>query len=120
DGTLDASFTLTADSTVSDFAKQPDGKILLGGIFSNISGTSRNRLARLNADGTIDTSFTSLPAYNSGGGVQDIALQSDGKIVIGGFPSADGSIKTVARLNADGTPDTAFNQNVFAFSESYQ
>jgi hypothetical protein len=36
---------------------QPDGKILLGGIFSTINETARNRLARLNADGSLDNNF---------------------------------------------------------------
>jgi len=120
DGTLDASFTLTPDSTVNTSAQQPDGKILIGGIFSNISGVARSRLARLNADGTLDMSFNLAAVYDFGRGVQDIALQPDGKIIIGGYPSIDGSIKTVARLNADGTPDTAFNQNVFSFNEPFQ
>ncbi len=120
DGTLDTSFTLTSDSTVGDVARQADGKILIGGIFSNIGGLARSRLARLNADGTLDMSFNFQATYNSGGGVQDIQLQPDGKIIIGGYPSSDGSIKTVARLNADGTPDTAFNQNVLSFSQSFQ
>jgi uncharacterized delta-60 repeat protein len=120
DGTLDASFTLTPDAAVITEARQPDGKILIGGIFSNISGVARNRLARLNADGTLDTSFNSPIVYDSGRGVQDIAVQPDGKIIIGGYPSADGSVKTVARLNADGAPDAAFNQNVLSFGEDFR
>lgn len=112
DGTLDNSFTASPDSTVGALARQPDGKILVGGIFSQISGIPYNRLARLNADGTLDASFSSPAVYGSGRGVQSIAVQPDGKIIIGGFASEDGSLKAVARLNADGTPDTAFNQNV--------
>lgn len=117
DGTLDSSLAASPDSTVSSLVRQPDGKILIGGIFSQISGSPRNRLARLNADGTLDASFNSLvSAYGSGRGIQTIAVQPDGKIIIGGYASQDGSLKIVARLNADGTPDTAFNQNVESFS----
>jgi uncharacterized delta-60 repeat protein len=120
DGTLDTTFTQTPDSTVSVLTRQPDGKILVGGVFSNIDGSPRSRLARLNADGTLDTAFNSpAAAYLSGRGIQDIAVQADGKIVTGGYTSADGTLKTVARFNADGTPDTTFNQNVFSFAESF-
>ncbi len=113
DGTLDTSFTQIPDSTVSAVVRQPDGKILIGGIFNSVNGMFRNRIFRLNADGTLDNSFNSMPVlYGSSRGILDIALQVDGKIIIGGHATSDGTIKTVARLNADGTPDTAFNQNV--------
>ena len=121
DGTLDTSFTPTPDAAVLTGVRQPDGKILIGGIFSNVNGMARNRIFRLNADGTLDTSFNSLTAsYGSGTGIQDIAAQPDGKIIIGGYATTDGSIKIVARLNADGTPDTAFNQNVESISGTFR
>jgi len=96
------------DARVS--AVQPDGKILVGGGFSFVNGVERNTLARLNADGTLDTNF------NPGGAgpnslVYEIKILSDGKILIGGgFATYNGVAKAgIARLNADGTLDTAFN-----------
>ncbi len=47
-----------AGSTVYTITLQPDGKILIGGYFTKYNGTTANRIARLNADGTLDTTFT--------------------------------------------------------------
>ena len=66
---------------VSALALQSDGKILIGGRFTSVGGQTRNRIARVNADGTLDTSFN--PNLNNG--VYGIALQSDGKIIVGGY-----------------------------------
>ena len=65
---------------------QPDGKILIGGDFTTLSpnggaAVTRNRIARLNPDGTLDTTFN--PDANET--VYAIALQADGKILVGGF-----------------------------------
>ncbi len=84
--------------------------------------TGVNRIARLNADGTLDTSFNSSGGVGLGGTnnvVYSIALQEDGKLVIGGaFTRVNGSVVStttgvnrIARLNADGTLDTAFNRS---------
>ncbi len=85
---------------------QPDGKILLAGAFTTIAGGNRNKLARLNADGSLDINFN--PDVNNT--VQCIALQSDGKILIGGnFTTVGGLTRQyVARLNADGSLDSSF------------
>jgi uncharacterized delta-60 repeat protein len=80
---------------VKALAMQPDGKVLVGGIFTSIKGTNRNGIARLNANGTLDNGFNA-----NAQSVSAIALQSDGKILIGG---------ALARLNADGSPDVSFN-----------
>lgn len=110
DGTLDAAFTVGAgtDDVISVIALQPDGKILISGNFTVYDGTSRNRIARLNPNGPLDSTF------NPGKGANDIilalALQTDGKIIIGGaFTTYDGKGRNfVARLNADGSADTLF------------
>lgn len=112
-------FDPTADNTIYAMVVQPDGKILIGGAFTSIKpfnrGTAygRARIARLNADGTMDESFD--PSFN--GEVDAIALQSDGKIVVGGkftTVAPSGSTTTtsrtgLARLNADGSLDTTFD-----------
>ena len=105
--TLDSTFNATADNTVYAIAMQPDGKILLGGIFTNISGQPRNRIARLNADGTLDASFNP----GASGYVQALAVQPDGKIVVAGsFTNIAGQTRNwIGRLNADGTLDAGFN-----------
>jgi uncharacterized delta-60 repeat protein len=92
---------------------QADGKILVGGAFTTLDGdlTLRNRIARLNADGSVDSTFD--PDANVD--VSALALQGDGKILIGGaFTTLAGGATTrnyVARLNTDGTVDSTFNPN---------
>jgi uncharacterized delta-60 repeat protein len=111
DGSLDTSFNpgTGADATVNAIVVQADGKILIGGNFSTINGTTRASIARLNANGSLDTSF------NPGAGalfwVNSIALQPDAKLVVGGpFTSYNGtSRKGIARLNSDGSLDATFN-----------
>ena len=111
DGTLDTSFDpgTGANATVQAISIQSDGKILICGDFISYNGTSRNYIARLNADGTLDTGFT--PGTGPNAAVQALSIQSNGKILIGGdFTSYNGtSINRIARLNADGTLDTSFD-----------
>jgi len=110
-GTLDTAFDpgLGADNDVFTTAIQPDGKIIIGGQFTAYNGTTRNRVARLNADGSLDTAFD--PGSGANNTVLTSALQSDGKIIIGGeFNSLNGTnIRAIARINADGSFDKSFN-----------
>src|SRR5437899_1708420 len=111
DGTLDTSFNPGAGVVpypdVYSLAAQADGKILVGGVYATLGGQSRNNIGRLNADGTLDTSFN--PGANNS--VYSLAAQADGKILLGGlFTTLGGqSRNNIGRLNADGTLDTSFN-----------
>jgi uncharacterized delta-60 repeat protein len=111
DGSLDTSFDpgAGANGTVSGMALQPDGKVLICGGFTSYSGTSRNRIARLNADGSLDATFS--PGTGANGNIHALALQPDGKVVIGGaFSSYNGSNRSrLARVNANGSIDTFIN-----------
>ncbi len=111
DGTLENSFAtgIGASGIVSTTAIQSDGKIIIGGDFTSYNGTARSRIARLNADGTLDNSFAVGTGANNS--VRITAIQSDGKIIIGGnFTSYNGTaINRIARINADGTLDNSFN-----------
>ena len=104
DGSLDSSFNPGSgtNNTVSSVAVQADGKIVIGGGFTSINGTARNYIARLNADGSLDTTFN--PGSGANGYVYTLALQADRKILIGGTFT-----NRVVRLNADGSLDTSFN-----------
>lgn len=110
DGTLDTSFgsAVGLDSTVKEIVLQPDGKILVIGDFLDFNGISRKKIARLNADGTLDTTFN---PGNGANGIETIALQADGKILIGGYFSTYNFTprSCLARLNPDGTLDNTFN-----------
>ncbi len=87
---------------------QSDGKILISGNFTQVNGISRNGVARLNSDGTLDATFGD--AGVSGGVVTLFAVQSDGKVLISGsFTSVAGSARNgIARLNSNGTMDPTF------------
>lgn len=88
---------------LSSVAVQSDGKVLIGGSFTNVSGTTRNRIARLNADGSLDSSFN--PGTGANGAVRTIALRSDGKLLVGGdFTTVNGVVRPhLARLFGDAT-----------------
>ena len=104
DGSLDPTFNpgvgLNAGGTVSQLLLQPDGRVLVAGVFQSINGLARLNLARLNADGSVDPTFaaassaTSLP-------ITRIALQPDGKILV-----LSGT--QLVRLTANGTSDNSF------------
>ncbi|MEI6945987.1 MopE-related protein [Paraflavisolibacter sp. H34] len=118
DGSPDATFTpgTAANQYVYAIALQPDGKILIGGNFSSYNGTTRTRLARLNADGTLDGSFN--PGTGANSSILSLAVLPDGKILIGGnFTSYNGTARArIARLNADGSLDGSFNPEAGANS----
>jgi uncharacterized delta-60 repeat protein len=123
DGSLDNTFNLGNgfNDPVYSIALQADGKIIVGGVFSYYSGSLRNGLARLNADGTIDESFSLGTSFYSGfnGSVNSTTIQSDGKIIVGGSFTLYYNIsrKRIARVNADGSLDTTFNPGT-GFSNS--
>jgi uncharacterized delta-60 repeat protein len=110
-GALDAGLAPTATQAGNIWAisRQADGKVLIGGQFSAVNGSPRSNIARLNANGTLDTSFDPGTGV-TGGLVISFAVQPDGKILLGGgFTFYNGtSVKGIARLNADGTLDTSF------------
>jgi len=109
DGTLDAGFNPGANSQVQALAIQPDGEILVGGAFDMLGGISRLKIGRLHVDGTLDTSFNPGSDYNNS--LPTLAVQPDGKIVVGGyFTSLGGSpCNFIGRLHVDGSLDTDFN-----------
>jgi uncharacterized delta-60 repeat protein len=113
DGTLDTTFKVPGTGfnyAVNTIAMQTDGKILVGGTFTDFNGTAISKLLRLNVDGTRDTTF-SVGAAGFSGDVQSLCIQPDGKILVGGnFSAFNGSlIGCLVRLNSDGTPDATFN-----------
>jgi uncharacterized delta-60 repeat protein len=113
-GTRDTSFNIGTgfNNTIATFATQSDGKIVIGGVFTTYSGSSINRIIRLNTDGTIDTSF------NVGTGVDgtnnNVIIQNDQKIIAAGlFNSYSGSSsQRITRINTNGTRDASFNVGV--------
>jgi uncharacterized delta-60 repeat protein len=102
------------DSQVEACVIQSDGKIICVGSFTSYNFTLANRIIRLNSDGSVDNTFLTNIGSGATQPVFTVALQSDGRIIIGGnFSSFNGSTANrVARLNTDGTTDLAFLTNI--------
>ena len=103
-------FDPNVDGTVRVAVVQPDGKILIGGLFNTVLGVPRTNIARLNPDGTLDAAFNPNAGPNP---VLAIALQADGKVLVGGdFTSAGGQPRNnIARLDPVTGLADAFNPN---------
>ena len=106
---------------------QDDQKILISGngsVASVSSGQTRSDIFRLNANGTLDTTFNAANAVINGR-VNTIDIQSSGKIMVGGyFHSFDGVVcRSLVRLNTNGSVDTTFStgygitSNGFSYAE---
>lgn len=105
-GNADPAFNPNANNEVFALALQPDGKIIAGGTFLFMNGTSRPYFARLHPNGLLDTAFT--PVTN--GQVQSIGVRDDLRILLTGvFTTVGGVDRTrIASLSAGGTPDAGF------------
>jgi uncharacterized delta-60 repeat protein len=116
-GQLDMQFQAnlaTADWTnIKGAAEAPGGKIWLVADRVTYGATTYFQLVRLNADSSRDASFT--PPTAGWGTIWNIAPQPDGKIIVGGTgllrPGTTATVPAL-RLNADGSPDTAFNSRL--------
>ena len=113
DGSKDTSFNIGDgfDYIVETVVIQSDGKVLVGGDFETFTGTTQNRLIRLNSDGSKDTSFNIGSGFNTV--VYSVAVQSDGKVLVGGsFSTYQGvtSLRSIL-LNSDGS----ISNNIFDF-----
>ena len=112
-------FDPNANGAISVVVVQPDGKILLGGTFTTLSPNggapvTRNHIARLNPDGTLDNAFDP----NANDFVDAIAVQADGKILAGGAFNGANSIggatrNYIARLEATTGLADSFDANAF-------
>ena len=104
---VEAGFDPGVDGAVLALAIQPDGKIIIGGTFATIGGQPRNRIGRLNADGSLDPRFHP----DADATVSVLAVQPDGRILVGGsFITLGGQRRQqLGRLNPDGTLDPGFD-----------
>jgi len=111
DGSLDTSFDpgTGADGEITAAVLQPDGRIVVAGRFTSFNGSTHNRVCRLNANGSVDQTF------GLGAGIDNaalsLALQSDGRILVGGqFSLVDLTLRfNLARLNTNGSVDLSFD-----------
>jgi uncharacterized repeat protein (TIGR01451 family)/uncharacterized delta-60 repeat protein len=112
DGVLDLSFDTGTgpNGFVRAIAVEPGGRILIGGDFTLYDGVVVGRIARLNADGSLDKTFDVGAGFDAP--VRSVALQSDGRVLVGGeFTSflTTNAVGRLARLNTDGTLDATFS-----------
>ncbi|MEK8179097.1 T9SS type A sorting domain-containing protein [Flavobacterium buctense] len=116
DGSTDYTFsTITGFSGIvgiQDVVLQPDGKMVIVGGFSSYSNINRKYIVRINADGTLDTTFN--PGSGFDNVANSIALQADGKIIaVGNFGNYNGYTRNkIIRLNTDGSIDLTFSIGV--------
>ncbi len=105
-GSVDPSFNPNMSSDVFVITPEADGRIIVGGDFLSVSGTSRNRVARVDASGTLDATYN--PNVNNT--VFLAVAQPDGKALIGGAFGTVGGVaqQSIARLNANGVRDGSF------------
>ena len=111
-GSVDASFDpgSGAGGAVNAVDFQSDGRIIIGGAFGIYNGTNQSRIARLNTNGSLDTSFNIGTGF-SGGNVVFLKVLADDRIVVGGpfFTSFNGTNRyKAARLNSDGSLDVTY------------
>ena len=92
---------------ISAAVLQNDGKIIIGGDFTTYNGVSRNHIARINPDGTLDATFNTDATYSE---IHSINIQNDGKIVVTGYAGFNGlGYINITRLNVNGLLDPSFN-----------
>jgi uncharacterized delta-60 repeat protein len=108
----------TTESSAHAVAVQPDGKVVVAAQSYTTKGVGVISVQRLNPNGTLDTTFNRTGSVTVGSGTTPaaVALQPDGKILIGGSESVrqgktDITESLVARLNTNGTLDTTFGSN---------
>ena len=125
----DFSFDLTFRATnrasydfINAVAVQPDGKVLLGGVFFEFGSWPYQCLVRLNTDGSVDRSFQPVPLSSDGeprNAVNSLLVQPDGKIVaLGGFDSGPGGAGGLIRVHPDGRVDTNFARALRVYTEN--
>lgn len=119
EGIVDTNFVcdvISSNYGIYTTALQPNGQIVVGGFFTNLAGVSRTNLARVNATGSVDSTFN--PGANST--AYSLALQADGRILGGGaFTQLAGqSMPYLGRLNSNGTLDSGFNAQASTYAYS--
>ena len=107
-GTVDTTFdtAIGSNSAITDIDIQADGKVFIVGGFTTYKGITRNGIAKLNSNGTLDTTFNAN--MSAGSVINKVKVQNDGKIIIRVMSSPGSSL---IRLNPNGSIDNSFNSS---------
>ena len=113
DGSVDSTYNsfLLVGGSMRDVAITGDGAVVAVGSFTHANGVSSKHIAKFAPDGTRDPAFPQGTSFDNND-VWAVAVQSDGKILVGGRFNAyngDTSQPRLTRLKADGTPDSGFS-----------
>lgn len=115
DGSADTNFNAYFGDQTSAYTVAPlsDGKMVVGGHTINPNSVFQQEIVRLNSNGSYDTTFNT-DGSGANDKVESVAVQSDGKLVMGGYFSLyNGTgVQNIARLNEDGTLDPSFTAEV--------
>jgi uncharacterized delta-60 repeat protein len=111
---LEIEYEEPGSALITALALQPDGRVLVTGCFTHVNGVTRANLARLQPDGSLDISFESLrrPCYFGFSGMESsiraLAIQADGRILVGGPWCGWDTCTNLVRLHPDGSLDEDF------------
>ena len=117
--------TANSENTGTATAIQADGKIVVAGSEITPANGWCFSVVRYNTDGSLDTSFgtggrTAVDFFGRNDYAQDVAIQSDGKIVVAGYADTGSSNDfALLRLNSNGTLDTTFGSGGKVSSDIY-
>lgn len=112
-GQLDTTFDtgIGSDGQINDLVLQPDGKIVICGYFTAYDGIASRGLARINTDGSFDTTFMVGTGATDGLGPHYLTLLADNKLLISGnFDHYDDVPSlSIAKVLPNGAPDLSFS-----------
>jgi uncharacterized delta-60 repeat protein len=124
-GTIDTGFNVLVSEdpefSVQSAVLQSDGKIVIAGFFETVNGSSRNKLARINSDGTLDEAFVTNALPENNYNKISVFKQPDEKIIVAGnFGLSVPKLRTdLARIYADGTLDNSFTCQAHLIGNQY-
>jgi len=115
-GNLDTTFidelgtTPGPNNSVLSIAAQSDGKLIIGGTFTNYLGNFRGKMARINTNGTLDTTFAGIGGSQFDNTVNTVITLPQTQSLVGGAFSAHSGVFSpfIARLGSTGYIDATF------------
>jgi uncharacterized delta-60 repeat protein len=117
DGSIDNTFVTGTgfNSTVNTIILQSDGKIIVGGAFTSYNSTSRSSVARLNVSGSVDADFIAAQ-FSTSPSVWTLSVQTDGKIIVGGFFTGQGTNRIARLLGIPVPPAEYYTTLLFSYT----